>query len=159
MTLLKPGDKIPSFNLPDQDGVHTHSSIFLGKKILIYFYPKAMTPGCTAQACTLRDNMNIFKKLKITIIGISSDKPEKLLAFSEKEMLNFSLLSDLNHQISNQFGVWGEKKFMGKTYQGIHRVSFLINTENIIIQVFKNFKPNDHCRMILNYLNKTSIII
>lgn len=154
MKLLKPGDAVPHFSLFNQDEVLVNFSSFLGKKTFIYFYPKSMTPGCTKQACDLRDNMEIFKNLNIIIIGISADKPEKLLTFSEKEMLNFSLLSDYNHQISDQFGVWGEKKFMGKIYYGIHRVSFIINHNGIIEQVFTKFTPKNHIKTILNYLNK-----
>lgn len=155
MKLLQPGDIVPLFSLFDQDGILINFSSFLGKKTLIYFYPKAMTPGCTKQACALRDNIDIFKKLNVEIIGISTDNTGKLLTFSEKEMLNFTLLSDYNHQIANQFGVWGEKKFMGKTYYGIHRISFIINTKGIVEQVFNNFTPENHIKTVLNYLNHT----
>lgn len=154
MKLLQPGDSVPLFSLLDQDEVLIHFDSFLGKKTLIYFYPKAMTPGCTKQACDLRDNISIFKQFNIEIIGISADKPEKLLTFSEKEMLNFTLLSDDNYQVSNQFGVWGEKKFMGKTYYGIYRISFIIDQNGIIEQVFKHFNPKNHINIILNYLNR-----
>lgn len=153
MKLLKPGDRVPFFSLVDQDGVLVNLSSFLEKKTLIYFYPKAMTPGCTKQACDLKNNIHIFKKLDIEIIGISSDKPEKLLSFTEKEMLNFTLLSDYDHKIAHQFGVWGQKKFMGKTYYGIHRISFIIDKNGIIEQIFKNFTPENHIKILLNYLN------
>lgn len=153
MKLLEPGKQAPDFNLIDQDGVLINSKSILGKRTLICFYPKAMTTGCTIQACKLRDNMHTFKLLNIEIIGISTDKPEKLLEFSEKEMLNFTLLSDQDHQISKKFGVWGEKKFMGKIYYGIHRVSFLLNKNSVIEQVFTNFTPEDHSIIVLNYLN------
>lgn len=153
MKPLTSGDKIPTFNLIDQDGVLTHSNSFLGKRILIYFYPKSKTPGCTIQACKLRDNINIFKTLNTEIVGISADKPEKLLEFSEEEMLNFTLLSDQDHRIAEKFGVWGKKQFMGKTYYGIHRVSFIVNKIGIIEQTFTNFTPENHEKIILNYLN------
>ncbi|URJ25968.1 thioredoxin-dependent thiol peroxidase [Blochmannia endosymbiont of Camponotus sp.] len=153
MALLQPGDTVPQFNLPDQNGVLINIDSYIGrKKILIYFYPKAMTPGCTVQACKLRDNMDTFRKLGIEIIGISNDKSEKLLKFSEQEMLNFILLYDENYQISKKFGVWGEKRFMGKTYNGIHRVSFIIDQTGTIEQVFKYFKPVDHDQIVLRYL-------
>lgn len=155
MKLLKVGDKIPFFNLPDQNGTQIYFSSFIGKKTLIYFYPKAMTPGCTIQACKLRDNTNEFKKLNIEIIGISPDSPKKLLKFSKKEMLNFILLSDKNYKVSNQFGVWGAKKFMGQTYYGIHRISFIINSAGFIEKVFKKFTTNNHAQTILHYLNNT----
>ncbi|URJ31676.1 thioredoxin-dependent thiol peroxidase [Blochmannia endosymbiont of Camponotus modoc] len=154
MALLQPGDTAPQFNLPDQNDVLVSIDSYIGrKKILIYFYPKAMTPGCTIQACKLRDNMDTFRKLGIEVIGISNDKSEKLLKFSEKEMLNFTLLYDENCQISKKFGVWGEKKFMGKTYNGIHRISFIIDQTGTIEQVFKHFKPIDHDQIVLRYLN------
>ena len=121
MTPLKAGDIAPKFSLPDQDGEEVNLTDFQGQRVLVYFYPKAMTPGCTVQACGLRDNMDDLKKAGVEVLGISTDKPEKLSRFAEKELLNFTLLSDENHQVCEQFGVWGEKSFMGKTYDGIHR--------------------------------------
>ncbi|AGC03792.1 Putative peroxiredoxin bcp [Candidatus Blochmanniella chromaiodes str. 640] len=154
MALLQPGDTAPQFNLPDQNGVLVSIDSHIGrKKILIYFYPKAMTPGCTIQARKLRDNMDTFRKLGIEVIGVSNDKSEKLFKFSKKEMLNFTLLYDENFQISKKFGVWGEKNSMGKTYNGIHRVSFIIDQTGTIEQVFKSFKPIDHDRIVLRYLH------
>lgn len=153
MKLLKLGEKMPTFSLIDQDGLLINSDSFIGRKMLIYFYPKAMTKGCSIQARRLRDNINIFKSLDIEIIGISADKPEKLLEFSEKEMLNFILLSDKNYQISKKFGVWGEKKFMGKIYYGIHRISFIIDKHGNVEQIFTNFSPENHFTIISNYLN------
>lgn len=152
MLLLKPGNVIPKFSLPNQDGILVNSSSFLGKYILIYFYPKAMTPGCTKQACALRDHINTFKKLNIEIVGISSDKPKKLYLFSEKEMLNFTLLSDQYQKTANQFGVWGEKTFIGKKYYGIYRITFFVNQKNIIEKVFTNFTPENHIQTVLQYL-------
>ncbi|URJ23318.1 thioredoxin-dependent thiol peroxidase [Blochmannia endosymbiont of Camponotus sp. C-003] len=153
MIPLQIGDTAPQFNLPDQNGVLISLNSFIGiKKILVYFFPKAMTPGCTIQACKLRDNMHAFRKLNIEIIGISNDTSEKLAKFSEKEMLNFTLLTDENNQIAKKFGVWGEKKFMGKPYNGIHRVSFIINQTGMIEQVFQHFKPVDHDQIVLRYL-------
>lgn len=149
---LEEGDKAPSFSLPDKDGELICSSDYQNERILLYFYPKAMTPGCTVQACNLRDNTDELKKHNITIIGISTDKPEKLLKFAEKELLNFDLLSDQHHFVAKAFGVWGQKEFMGKTYEGIHRVSFLINTDGVIEKVFKNFKASNHHDIILDYL-------
>ena len=121
MNPLKAGDIAPKFSLPDQDGEQVNLTDFQGQRVLVYFYPKAMTPGCTVQACGLRDNMDELKKAGVDVLGISTDKPEKLSRFAEKELLNFTLLSDEDHQVCEQFGVWGEKSFMGKTYDGIHR--------------------------------------
>ncbi|OCG03004.1 thioredoxin-dependent thiol peroxidase [Gilliamella sp. wkB112] len=151
---LKEGDKAPQFSLPDQDGEQISSKDYKGKRILIYFYPKAMTPGCTMQACNLRDSADEFKKYKVVIIGISTDKPEKLSRFMEKELLNFTLLSDENHTVSEAFGIWGEKEFMGKTFDGIHRISFLIGKDGKIEKVFDNFKTSNHHEVVLDYLKQ-----
>ncbi|OCG07955.1 thioredoxin-dependent thiol peroxidase [Gilliamella sp. wkB178] len=151
---LKQGEKAPQFSLPDQDGEQISLKDYKGKRILIYFYPKAMTPGCTMQACNLRDSVDEFKKYKVVIIGISTDKPEKLSHFMEKELLNFTLLSDENHAVAEAFGVWGEKEFMGKTFDGIHRISFLIGKDGKIEKVFDNFKTSNHHEVVLDYLKQ-----
>lgn len=153
MSPLKAGDKAPQFSLPDQDGEIINLSDYLGQRILIYFYPKAMTPGCTIQACGLRDEMDTLKQMGVEVFGISTDKAEKLLRFNEKEMLNFTLLSDHKHEVAEKFGVWGAKQFMGKTFDGIHRISFLINAKGEIEHVFDKFKTSDHHQIVLNYLN------
>lgn len=153
---LKEGEKAPEFSLPDQDGEPISLKDFKGQRVLIYFYPKAMTPGCTVQACNLRDSSDDFKKYDVVILGISTDKPEKLSRFVEKEMLNFTLLSDENHEVSQAFGTWGEKEFMGKTYEGIHRISFLISKDGNIEKVFDNFKTSDHHEVVLDYLRNKS---
>jgi peroxiredoxin Q/BCP len=152
MSPLKAGDIAPQFSLPDQDGEQINLADFQGQKVLVYFYPKAMTPGCTLQACGLRDNMDQLKQAGVEVLGISTDKPEKLSKFVEKELLNFTLLSDEDHAVCGQFGVWGEKTFMGKTYDGIHRISFLINEQGTIEHVFDNFKTSNHHDIVLNYL-------
>ncbi|WP_340622196.1 thioredoxin-dependent thiol peroxidase [Xenorhabdus siamensis] len=156
MSPLKSGDKAPQFSLPDQDGENINLSDFNGQRVLVYFYPKAMTPGCTVQACGLRDTMGELEKINVTVLGISTDTPEKLSRFVEKEMLNFTLLSDVDHQVAGQFGVWGEKQFMGKTYDGIHRISFLIDPEGNIEHVFDKFKTSDHHQIVLDYLKQHS---
>lgn len=149
---LKAGEKAPLFSLPDQDGEEISSKDFKDHRVLIYFYPKAMTPGCTVQACNLRDNFDDFKKYSVAIIGISTDKPEKLSRFAEKELLNFTLLSDETHEVAQAFGVWGQKEFMGKTYDGIHRISFLIGKDGNIEHVFDDFKTSNHHEVVLDYL-------
>lgn len=153
MNPLKAGDKAPQFSLSDQDGETINLSDYQGQRVLVYFYPKAMTPGCTVQACGLRDEMDILKQKGVEVLGISTDKSEKLARFAEKEMLNFTLLSDEDHQVCEQFGVWGEKQFMGKTYDGIHRISFLIDANGNIEHVFDNFKTSNHHEIVLDYLN------
>ncbi len=154
MNLLKFNDIAPNFSLPDHDGENIHLSDYLGQRVLIYFYPKAMTPGCTVQACGLRDNMDKLKKAGVEVLGISTDKPEKLLQFAEKELINFTLLSDANHEVSQKFGVWGKKIFMGKNYDGIHRTSFLIDKRGRIEKVFNNFNTTNHHSIILSYLQQ-----
>ena len=149
---LKEGDKAPPFSLPDQDGELISSKEFKDQRILLYFYPKAMTPGCTVQACNLRDSADDFKKYNVVVIGISTDKPEKLSRFVDKELLNFTLLSDEDHKTCDAFGVWGEKEFMGKTYDGIHRISFLIGKDGKIEKVFDDFKTANHHTVVLDYL-------
>lgn len=149
---IKEGEEAPQFSLPDQDGELVSSNDFEGQRILLYFYPKAMTPGCTVQACNLRDSADDFKKYNVVVIGISTDKPEKLSRFVDKELLNFTLLSDEDHKTCDAFGVWGEKEFMGKTYDGIHRISFLIGKDGKIEKVFDDFKTTNHHTVVLDYL-------
>ncbi|QIQ22479.1 thioredoxin-dependent thiol peroxidase [Zophobihabitans entericus] len=156
MKPLSEGEKAPQFSLPDQDGELVSLKEFKGQRVLIYFYPKAMTPGCTVQACNLRDNFDDFAKYNVAILGISTDKPEKLSRFVEKDLLNFTLLSDESHEVAEKFGVWGQKEFMGKTYDGIHRISFLISANGTVEKVFDDFKTSNHHEVVLNYLKQAS---
>ncbi|POY44020.1 thioredoxin-dependent thiol peroxidase [Avibacterium gallinarum] len=154
MQTLKAGDFAPHFALLDQNEQLVSLTDFKGKKVLVYFYPKALTPGCTTQACGLRDSKAELEKLNVVILGISPDSPKKLANFAEKKALNFTLLSDEDHQVAEQFGVWGEKKFMGKTYDGIHRISFLIDEQGKIEKVFEKFKTGEHHQVVLDYLTQ-----
>lgn len=154
MQTLKAGDFAPHFALLDQNGQSVSLADFKGKKVLVYFYPKALTPGCTTQACGLRDSKAELEKLNVVILGISPDSPKKLANFAEKKALNFTLLSDEDHQVAEQFGVWGEKKFMGKTYDGIHRITFLIDEQGKIEKVFDKFKTGEHHQVVLDYLEQ-----
>lgn len=153
MNILNVGSSAPEFTLLDQHSQPVSLSQFRGKRVLAYFYPKALTPGCTTQACGLRDSKSELDALNLVVLGISPDQPKKLAQFAEKKALNFTLLSDPDHQIAEQFGVWGEKKFLGKTYDGIHRISFLISTSGVIEAVFDKFKTADHHQMIIDFLN------
>ena len=153
---LNRGDDAPLFTLLNQNGEPVSLAQFRGKKVLVYFYPKALTPGCTTQACSLRDSKAELDKFNLIILGISPDKPQKLAQFVDKKALNFMLLSDETHEVAEQFGVWGEKKFMGRTFDGIHRVSFLIDEQGKIEQVFDKFKTTQHHEVILNYLSSNS---
>ena len=132
MNRLTVGAKAPEFSLLNQAEQKVSLAEFTGKKVLVYFYPKALTPGCTTQACGLRDSQSELKALNVEVLGISPDLPKKLAQFAEKKALNFTLLSDPDHQVAEAFGVWGEKKFMGKTYDGIHRISFLVDEKGVI---------------------------
>lgn len=150
MNTLTAGAKAPHFTLQDQHGnsVSLADSLKQGP-VLVYFYPKASTPGCTVQACGLRDSKAELDSHNVTVFGISPDPVAKLAKFAEKQALNFTLLSDEDHSVADAFGVWGEKKFMGKTYDGIHRLSFLINTDGTIAHVFDKFKTKDHHEVVL----------
>ena len=154
MKTLEAGDKAPAFSLPNQDNETVSLSNYSGKKVLLYFYPKAMTPGCTVQAQGLRDIKQQLADMNVEIMGISPDPVKRLPKFVEKENLNFTLLSDEDHSVAEAFGVWGPKKFMGREYDGIHRISFLINEDGVIEQVFNKFKTKEHHTVILNYLSQ-----
>ena len=132
MNRLTVGAKAPESSLLNQAEQKVSLAEFAGKKVLVYFYPKALTPGCTTQACGLRDSQSELKALNVEVLGISPDLPKKLAQFAEKKALNFTLLSDPDHQVAEAFGVWGEKKFMGKTYDGIHRISFLVDEKGVL---------------------------
>ena len=155
MNTLKAGDKVPQFTLLDQHEQPVSLSQFAGKKVLVYFYPKALTPGCTTQACGLRESKSELEQLNVVVLGISPDLPKKLAQFVEKKALNFTLLSDADHQVAEAFGVWGEKKFMGRTYDGIHRISFLVNEQGVIEQVFDKFKTSEHHQMVVDFVKGT----
>ncbi|MBN6709961.1 thioredoxin-dependent thiol peroxidase [Haemophilus haemoglobinophilus] len=153
MNTLKEGDFAPHFNLLNQDEKLINLESFKGKKVLVYFYPKALTPGCTTQACGLRDSKTELERKGLVILGVSPDAPKKLANFKEKKALNFDLLSDEQHIVAEQFGVLGEKKFMGRVFDGVHRISFLIDEEGKIEKVFDKFKTTDHHQVVLDYLN------
>ncbi|EJK2114861.1 thioredoxin-dependent thiol peroxidase [Vibrio navarrensis] len=153
MNTLTAGMPAPAFSLLDQNGNTVSLADFKGKKVLFYFYPKAMTPGCTVQAQGLRDVKAELDAHNVVVLGVSTDPVKRLGKFIERDNLNFTLLSDEDHQVAEQFGVWGLKKFMGKTYDGLHRISFLINEQGVIEQVFDKFKTKDHHQVVLNYLN------
>jgi peroxiredoxin Q/BCP len=138
------GKKAPKFSLMDQNGEKVSLSDFKGKKVLVYFYPKALTPGCTVQACGLRDSFKIYDKLNLVVLGISPDPVKKLKQFEEKHELNFSLLSDPDHSVAQAYLSWGPKKFMGKEYDGILRQSFLINEKGIVEKVLDRVKTSSH---------------
>ncbi|PQJ89804.1 thioredoxin-dependent thiol peroxidase [Aliivibrio sifiae] len=154
ITPLEAGAPAPNVSLLDQHGESISLSDLKGKKVLFYFYPKAMTPGCTVQAQGLRDIKAELDAHNVVTLGVSIDPVKRLGKFIERDELNFTLLSDEDHAAADAFGVWGQKKFMGKTYDGLHRISFLINEEGVIEHVFNKFKTKTHHEVVLDYLNE-----
>lgn len=151
--MLKEGDKAPDFGVVDQNGIVRHLSEFKGKKVILYFYPKDLTPGCTVESCNLRDNYSDLIKKGFEVVGVSADDEKKHNRFIEKYDLPFTLLADVDKKVINAYGVWGPKKFMGKTYDGIHRTTFVINEEGIIEKVIEKVKTKNHTEQILEELN------
>jgi peroxiredoxin Q/BCP len=154
--MLKAGDQAPEFSLLDENDKTVTLSQFKGQKVLIYFYPRAMTPGCTIQAQGLRDSQAELAKHNVVVFGISPDPVKRLPKFIEKQQLNFSLLSDEDHSVADTFGVWGPKKFMGKEFDGIHRISFLLDEVGKVEHVFDKFTTKNHHTVVLDYL--TSVL-
>ncbi|MEG0851594.1 thioredoxin-dependent thiol peroxidase [Flavobacterium plurextorum] len=149
MTTLKAGDKAPSFSGIDQDGKSHKLADYTGKKLVVFFYPKASTPGCTAEACDLRDNFERFKANNYELLGVSADSQKAQLKFKDKYEFPFPLLADEDKSVINAFGVWGPKKFMGREYDGIHRTTFVINEQGIIEEVIEKVKTKEHAAQIL----------
>ena len=149
MGILKIGDIAPSFSCKDQNGSIIKLSDFLDKKLVIFFYPKASTPGCTAEACNLSDNYVKFKSLGYEILGVSADSEKLQKKFSDKFDLPYSLLCDENKDIIKSYGVWGLKKFMGKEYMGIIRKTFVINENGEIANIIEKVKTKDHASQII----------
>lgn len=150
MKTLKVGDMAPNFKGNDQDGNSISSENYRGKKYVVFFYPKASTPGCTAEACNLRDNYAELKNQGYELLGVSADSEKRQKSFQEKYKLPFPLLADENKEVINAFGVWGPKKFMGREFDGIHRMTFVINENGIIDQVIDKVKTKDHAAQILS---------
>ncbi|MFB9079785.1 thioredoxin-dependent thiol peroxidase [Flavobacterium procerum] len=149
MTTLKKGDKAPNFSGTDQDGKKHELADYAGKKLVVFFYPKASTPGCTAEACDLRDNFERFKANNYELLGVSADSQKAQLKFKDKYEFPFPLIADEDKSVINAFGVWGPKKFMGKEYDGIHRTTFVIDEKGIIEEVIEKVKTKEHASQIL----------
>ena len=146
---LNVGDVAPKFSLPDQNGVVRIVEEFSGKWLLIYFYPKDNTPGCTTEACEIRDAWGEFKKTGAEVVGISTDSVESHKKFGGKHSLPFTILSDTEKKVVEAYGVWGMKSFMGKTFMGIRRTSFLIDPRGKIAKIYENVKPAEHAKEVL----------
>jgi peroxiredoxin Q/BCP len=150
MNHLKEGDKAPDFSALDQNGKIVSLKDFKGKKLVLYFYPKDDTPGCTAEACDLRDNYSALQAAGYHVIGVSADAEKSHLKFVEKYQLPFTLLADVDKKICMDYGIWGEKKFMGKTYDGIHRTTFLISEKGIVEKIITKVETKKHTSQILS---------
>ncbi len=149
MTELKEGDKAPDFKALIENGSEVSLANYLGKKLVLYFYPKDNTPGCTAQACNLTENQELLKNEGFEILGVSADSAKKHQNFISKYDLGFSLIADEAKELIKAYQVWGPKKFMGKEYDGIHRTTFVINEQGDIERVFTKVKTKDHANQIL----------
>lgn len=149
MTRLKVGDKAPNFTAKDEQGNTITLSDYLGKKVILFFYPKANTPTCTVEACNLSDNYTMLKKKGYEIIGVSADTAKRQQNFKKKFNFPYSLLADTEHEVIKAYDVWGPKKFMGREFDGIHRVTFVIDEKGILEQVITKVKSKEHTEQIL----------
>ena len=149
MNTLKVGDKVPNFKSIDQDGNTIQFNEYQGKKLVVFFYPKASTPGCTVEACNLRDNFELLKEKGFELLGVSADNQKRQTNFRNKYNFPFPLLADESKEVINTFGVWGLKKFMGREYDGIHRKTFLIDEKGFVMKVIDKVKTKSHASQIL----------
>src|SRR6476660_494394 len=154
MPKLKPGDTAPDFALSDQRGKTVKLKDFKGKKVVVYFYPKADTPGCTTQSCALRDAEPDLKKLRAVVLGISPDTPEKQAKFDDKYGLGFTLLADTEHTVAEKYGVWGEKVNYGRKYMGIIRSAFVVDATGKLAGVFYKISPKDTVKHVTKVLEE-----
>lgn len=150
MNTLKVGDKVPMFSAKDQEGNTINLSDYIGKKLIVFFYPKASTPGCTAEACNLRDNFEALRTQGFELLGVSADSQKRQSNFKNKYKFPFPLLADEDHTVLNIFGVWGPKQFMGRKYNGIHRITFVLDENGIVSKVIDKVKTKDHAAQILD---------
>ncbi|GGK50747.1 MULTISPECIES: thioredoxin-dependent thiol peroxidase [Flavobacteriaceae] len=153
MTTLKVGDKAPNFEALDEQGNTIKLSDYTGKKLVLFFYPKASTPGCTMEACNLRDNYKSFLAKGYDVLGVSADSAKRQQNFINKNELPFPLLADEDKAVINAFGVWGPKKFMGREYDGIHRTTFVIDEKGVIEDIILKVKTKQHTSQILEEMN------
>lgn len=151
---LSAGVPAPDFALPDEGGVIRRLSDFRGRPVVLYFYPKDDTPGCTTEACNFRDDYSAYLDADVIILGVSPDSVKSHARFKEKYAIPFSLLADEDHQVALAYGVWGPKKFMGREYEGILRTTFLIDADGRIARVFENVKPAEHSAEVLAALRR-----
>ena len=155
MEFPKIGNMAPAFSLQNQNGDKITLKDYRGKKnVVVYFYPKASTPGCTVQACGIRDTKKVFAKLDTVVLAISPDPVAKILKFVDKQELNFDLLSDEGHVVADKYGVWGLKKFMGREYDGIHRITFIVGKDGRLEHVMAKVKTKTHHDDVINWVEE-----
>ena len=150
--VVSEGEPAPDFTLTSDAGESVRLSDFRGKPVVLYFYPKDDTPGCTAQACGIRDSYAEFERAGAVVLGVSPDKAAKHVKFKEKYGLPFTLLADPEHEVAERYGVWGEQRFMGRTYLGVKRTTFLIEPDGTVAKVMHDVKPNRHAEDVLGFL-------
>ncbi len=154
--MLNEGDKAPDFTLPDQDGNPVSLADFSGRTVVLYFYPKADTPGCTTQACSIRDRGSEYTDAGAVVLGVSPDPVDAVKKFHAKQSLNFTLLADADHGVSETYGVWGERSMYGKTYMGVSRSTFIIAADGTVARVFPKVSPKTHDDVVLAALAELS---
>ncbi len=151
---LPSGTFAPDFILPDENGVLCRLSEFRGRPLVLYFYPKDDTPGCTAEACRFRDDYAEYLQAGVLVLGVSPDSPASHARFKQKHRLPFSLLADEDHKVCEQYGVWGKKQFMGRNYEGVLRTTFVIDRQGQIVKVFENVRPAEHSAEVLTAIRE-----
>jgi peroxiredoxin Q/BCP len=152
--MLAEGDRAPSFTLLDQDGKKVKLADLKGKTVVVYFYPRAETPGCTTQACGIRDRGDEYRALGAQVLGISPDQPEALRKFADNQQLDFTLLADPDHEVAEKYGAWGEKSMYGKRYMGMLRSTFIVDPKGKIARVFPKVQPKKHDALLLKALGE-----
>jgi peroxiredoxin Q/BCP len=152
--MLEPGDRAPAFTLSDQDGNKVKLTDLKGETVVVYFYPRAETPGCTTQACGIRDRGDEYRKLGARVLGISPDEPEALRKFADNQRLDFTLLADPDHEVAEKYGAWGEKSMYGKKYMGIIRSTFIVDPKGKLAHVFPKVQPKKHDDLVLKALGE-----
>ncbi len=150
--MIEQGQQAPDFELPDQDGRPVSLASLRGRRVVVYFYPKADTPGCTTQACGVRDRVEEYDAAGATVLGVSPDPVKAVKRFHDKQGLNFTLLADEDHAVSEQYGVWVEKSMYGKTYWGAERTTFVIDEQGVVTEVLRKVKPKQHDDLVLGSL-------
>jgi peroxiredoxin Q/BCP len=150
--VVEEGKEAPDFELTNDSGERIRLSQFRGEPVVLYFYPKDDTPGCTTQACAIRDNYDDFQERGAVVLGVSPDDQTSHVKFKQKHGLPFTLLADPDHEVSEQYGVWGERKYMGKTYMGVERSTFLIDPDGRVAKIMRRVKPDTHAELVLDAL-------